>query len=181
MRIIAGKAKGRKLAPVKGRAIRPTLDRVREAVFNILGAQVVGARVLDLFAGTGAIGVEALSRGATHCTFVDSAPFALRLIRDNLEITGFQGNARVVQATMPKGLTALARSGTQFDIVFADPPYDFAEYEGLLEALARSQIIADDGLIVLELRGKTTAPERAGSLPLCRSERYGDTRVAFYS
>jgi 16S rRNA (guanine966-N2)-methyltransferase len=135
MRIIAGALKGRRLAPVHGR-IRPTAAKVRESVFNILGDAVLGVRVLDLFAGTGALGIEALSRGAAATVFVEDHPGALKVLRRNLEDLGLGGQATVWPLPVMAALKKLAGRGEGFDLAFLDPPYGGGEAEAALKALA---------------------------------------------
>ncbi len=137
MRIIAGALKGRVLAPVQGRT-RPTAARVREAIFNILGAAVAEARVLDLFAGTGALGIEALSRGAAAAVFVEDHPEALKGLRRNLETLGLLDRSQVLPLPVAAALRKLAARGEPFDLVFLDPPYGGGVAEATLMALAAS-------------------------------------------
>jgi len=167
MRVIAGEARGRPLRAPKGSATRPTTDRVREALFNALGSQLDlrGARVLDLFAGTGALGIEALSRGAAHAVFVDHDAAARRLVAENLRSTGFSDRATVragdgTSAVLVAGLGA-------FDVAFCDPPYRFDDWPALLDGLdARWVVIESDRL-----------PELPSPWEMVRSKRYGSTVV----
>jgi 16S rRNA (guanine966-N2)-methyltransferase len=167
MRVIAGTARGRPLRAPAGDRIRPTSDRVRESMFNALGSllQWPGRRAADLFAGTGALGIEALSRGADSAVFVDEHPAARRLVAENLRATGFEDRARVLAGDGPTVAAALGH----FDVVFCDPPYHFDGWAGLLAAL-------DAELVVME-------SDRAIELPagwrLVRSKRYGSTVVQF--
>ncbi len=180
MRIIAGTAKGRVLRSLKGQALRPTADRVRESVFNVLGDRVQGARFLDLYAGTGAVGLEALSRGAAQATFVESHGPAGRVIEENARLCGVQDRARVIVAPVARGLAMLRAAGAVFDLVFADPPYERGELAAALARLAQSpEMLASDGLLVIqrsrhEELGETVAFERIRTL------RYGDTTVELY-
>ncbi len=178
MRVIAGTARGRTLKAPKGTDVRPTLDRTREALFNILGARVPGARFLDLFAGTGANGIEALSRGAAHALFIDNDPRSLGVVRDNLERTGLARNAATRRLTLPTELGAIR--GT-FDIVFADPPYAFEYHDVLLEELGAQALVAEGGLVVVE-HAKPPAPgTTVGPYTCARRQHYGDTWLSFYS
>jgi 16S rRNA (guanine966-N2)-methyltransferase len=183
MRVVAGLAGGRRLRAPVGRQVRPTSERVREALFNSLGSLDVlaTASVLDLFAGTGALGIEALSRGAASAVFVDADPQAVRAVKDNLGATGLADRARVVQAdvfrflaadpTGPTAATGVATEGTsegpQFDIAFADPPYAFTDWDRLL-ALVPARLVA------IEARGHVALGPAWDPL---RSRRYGDTVV----
>jgi 16S rRNA (guanine966-N2)-methyltransferase len=180
MRIIAGIAKGMTLA-VPRTGVRPTADRIREAVFSSLGARVVGARVLDLFAGTGALGLEAASRGATSVTFVEQAREALESLKKN--ILTFQKNREVdcslpvARAAVAEHLRKLVADGEIFQLVFADPPYGEAAQELLREA-GLPQLLARDGLLILE-SAKRDALAVGEPWEQVRGSIYGDTRVDF--
>ena len=172
MRVVAGSFKGRRLQAPKGSRTRPTADRVREALFSMLG-DVSGARVLDLYAGSGALGIEALSRGAASATFVEKDPRALAAIRSNLEALGSRQEVR-----RQDGLRYLAAAEPgSFDLVFLDPPYDSAGRLGdsLSERLPR--ILSDHARIVTESHKRTPLRLR---LPLVRERTYGDTRIAVH-
>ena len=172
MRIVAGRHKGRRLRAPAGAATRPTADRVREAVFSIVGP-VEGMRVLDLYAGSGALGLEALSRGAESATFVESGRPALAAIRANLEAAGEK--AEVVASDAIKWLRAAA--DREFDLVFCDPPYDAAAEiaQTLTELLPR--VAAPQALIVTESSKRNPLTL---DLPLTDERTYGDTRIAIY-
>lgn len=167
MRVVAGLAGGRRLWAPDGRRVRPTSERVREALFNALGSLDVleGATVLDLFAGTGALGIEALSRGATSAVFVDADPQAVRAVKDNLAVTGFGDRAKVVQADVFRFLADRPPEGV--DVTFADPPYAFADWDRLLALLPGE-------LVALEARSHVAL---TGDWHPLRSRRYGDTVV----
>ncbi len=166
MRVVAGVAGGRRLTAPSGRQLRPTSERVREALFNALGSldAIAGATVLDLFAGTGALGIEALSRGAASATFVDADPQAVAAVTANLRVTGLADKARVVQADVGR---FLAGAPTLVDLAFADPPYAFDGWPALLAVLPAR-------LVAIEARAHVDLPP--GWRPL-RSKRYGDTVV----
>ena len=175
MRVIAGTYKGRRLQAPPGLDTRPTSDRVREALFSILGARVEHARVLDLFAGSGALGIEALSRGAREATFVDSAAPAIRAIGANLEAVG--ADAVVVRAEARRFLGGASRSARQYDLLFLDPPYRLAASLGseLSEALAA--VLAPGAAVVAE--SDRRAPLEV-DLPLEDERRYGDTLIRIH-
>jgi 16S rRNA (guanine966-N2)-methyltransferase len=179
MRIIAGAFKGRRLAPVKGRT-RPTAARVREAVFNILGPALNGARVLDLFAGTGALGIEALSRGAAAAVFVEDHPQAVKALRRNLEDLGLQGQSHLWSLPVSSALKKLAAQGEHFDLAFLDPPYDGEAAPATLQALASLDLLRPGAGVVVEHSRRETLPPQSGPLKLLQVRRYGDTQVAFY-
>jgi 16S rRNA (guanine966-N2)-methyltransferase len=175
MRVIAGTYGGRRLQTAPGPATRPTSDRVREALFSILGERVRGARVLDLFAGSGALGIEALSRGAQEATFVDHAAPAIRAIGGNLEALG--ADAQVVRADARRFLGGASRSGRSYDLVFLDPPYRSAASLGRDLSTALEAVLAPGGAVVAE--SDRRAPLEI-DLPLQDERRYGDTLIRIH-
>ena len=179
MRIIAGEFKGRRLAAVKGR-IRPTSDKVREAIFNILGPAVVEAKVLDLFAGTGALSLEALSRGAADAVLVEDQSAALGVLQRNLETLGLKDRVRVLALPVAGALRKLAAQREQFNLIFLDPPYGRGLALEALKALQVSGLLQSGARIVAEHSQRETLPEQVGRLTLSQARRYGDTQVAFY-
>jgi len=186
LRITGGKARGRTLtAPKSGKAvIRPTCDRVREALFNILGDRLVGSCVLDLFAGTGAIGIEALSRGAAFALFVDQTIEAGRLIETNLRCCPQPAAAFVrldLAATANlQPLLARVPQSTPFDLVFMDPPYQKNLAEQALGVVERSGILAAQALVVVEEHRHVSLPAVVGGLTVLDQRRYGETGLWFY-
>ena len=181
MRIIAGKFKGRQLAPLGGAELRPTLDRVRESVFNILTGRTPGARVLDLFAGTGAVGLEALSRGAERVVFVEPAREAQSLIRKNMEKCGVDAaSATLLSCTAQKALGTLARQAAAFDLVYVDPPFDAGLYEPTLKALAESPVVHSGSWVLAEHFHKAVLEDSYGRLIRFDLRRMGDTSLSFY-
>jgi 16S rRNA (guanine966-N2)-methyltransferase len=179
MRVIAGEAKGRRLTGIRSSAIRPTSDRVREALFSALGDVVPGARVLDLYAGSGALGIEALSRGAATAVFVDSDREAVDAIRANLALTRMDDRATVVRSAVG-GFLAAGRHGP-FDLVLIDPPYVQGAPVGDLQALVAGGLLGagpDRAWVVLETRGPDAPPPVEG-LELVSLRRYGDTTLVF--
>ncbi|MDX6369388.1 MAG: rRNA (guanine966-N2)-methyltransferase [Gaiellaceae bacterium] len=172
MRIIAGTRKGHSIQAPKKPGIRPTSDRVRENVFNIVAPWVEGARVLDLYAGSGAMGLEALSRGAERAVFVESDLEAVRAIERNLDKLGLSG-ARVVRQVAATGLAHEAGAGRKYDLVLVDPPYAMTDYTALSRYLPA--VLAEDGLLVFESSSKTE-PDVPG-LAVRTSRRYGSARV----
>jgi 16S rRNA (guanine966-N2)-methyltransferase len=173
VRVVAGELGGRKLVAPPGDATRPTADRVREALFSILG-DVSGLRVLDLYAGSGALGIEALSRGAALAVFVDSSPAAVTAIRRNLTELGLEAP---VQRRDALAYLATAAGGDPYDLVFADPPYDSALRVGPDLAERLPPILSEDAVIVTESNKR--APLEL-PFPLLRERSYGDTRIAVH-
>jgi 16S rRNA (guanine966-N2)-methyltransferase len=175
MRIIAGSRRGHTIFAPKGLDTRPTSDRVRENVFNIVAPWVEGARVLDLYAGSGAMGLEALSRGAEAAVFVEADPEALRAIERNLDKLRLTG-ARVVRGDATTGLAQEAGAGRKYDLVLADPPYSMTDYAPLSRYFP--SVLADYGLLVVETAARVE-PELPG-LSVRTSRRYGSTRVTVF-
>jgi 16S rRNA (guanine(966)-N(2))-methyltransferase RsmD len=183
MRVIAGKARGRRISAPRGLATRPTSARARESIFSRLEVrmQLEGARVLDVFAGSGSLGIESLSRGASHATFVDSSRAAAAAIAKNLRTLGAEARARVVIADARRALGELASAGEQYDLVFVDAPYKndlSAEIVGLLAA--RGLVRAGGWVVVGQSRRAEGPPEPEPPLGLENVARIGDHRIAFY-
>lgn len=177
MRIVAGTLKGRRLETPTWDGLRPTSDRLRETLFNVLAARVTDARVLDGFAGTGAVGIEALSRGAAHVTFVERDPRAAALIETNLEHCGVTDRYAIIRARFA-GIERPPGTG-RFDVIFLDPPYSAGE---LLAALAAAEPLVDEGaLLVIEHAKRDMAPLTNGTLIRTRLLTSGDSALAFYS
>jgi 16S rRNA (guanine(966)-N(2))-methyltransferase RsmD len=167
-----------RLQAPKGPDVRPTTDRVREALFSIFGPAIQDARFLDLFAGTGANGIEALSRGAALAVFVDSERRAVDAIKANLDATGLAPNAHLLRATLPAGLDQVQGS---FDFIFADPPYKFTAYERLLDELSQWRLVAEGGRVVLEHSRRLPLPEARGTLTRLQERHYGETALSVYA
>lgn len=180
MRVIAGDQKGLRLKTSKGRATRPTADQVRIACLDTLTPWLAGARVLDLFAGSGAVGIEALSRGAEEAVFVESDRAALGAIRENLERLGLKERSRVVGEDVAKALRTLGRRGERFSVIFIDPPYESSFAVTTLEDLSDGGLIAAGGVVVIQHRTKTALPERVGALSRFKAKRFGETTLTFF-
>ena len=182
MRIIAGSLGGLHLKAPKGYRVRPTADQVREAMFNILVSRfcVENIEVLDLFAGTGALGIEALSRGASSAVFVDPNTKAQRAIRTNLSTTHLRGRGHLIRAYAAKGIKIVEGQGSQFGGVFVDPPYREGWVDKILRLLASSTILAPQAWVVVEHDQQETGADEYTSLVLTDRRRYGKTGVSFY-
>jgi 16S rRNA (guanine966-N2)-methyltransferase len=179
MRIIAGRLRGRRVdAPGSG-AVRPTYDRVRESVFGILDPILAGARVLDLFAGSGALGLESLSRDAEAATFVEIEPRVLRVVKANVERLGVGDRSRLVRRDATRLLEGPIPGGP-FDVVFVDPPYASGLAGKALELLGRWDGLAPSATVVVEHGGGEDVLDSYGRLDVVRRKRYGDTEVAFF-
>ena len=173
MRVITGIARGRRLQEPQGMDIRPTTDMVKEAIFNIIQFDIEGRRVLDLFAGTGQLGIEAASRGAESVTFIDQSRSAAILVRDNLERCELRGKVLQTDA-----LTFLEKCG-QFDLIFLDPPYDSGVYEKVLEKIIRFDILSEGGIIICESRRESVLPEAPGMRQ--KIYNYGRVKITAYN
>jgi 16S rRNA (guanine966-N2)-methyltransferase len=184
MRVIAGKYRSRALIAPAGFKTRPTSDRLRETLFNILAPRIEGAVFMDLYAGSGAVGIEALSRGAIEVIFVEQAQPALRTIEANLATLGIRAGYTLEKRNMPTALSRLSSLGKGADIVFIDPPYDRTEeYEATLESLGRegSGLLASGAIVVAEHARKCDLRERFGDLLRYRVLKQGDAALSFYS
>jgi 16S rRNA (guanine(966)-N(2))-methyltransferase RsmD len=177
MRIVAGRFKGRVLQGPTGAGVRPTSDGLRETLFNVLGPRVEGARVLDAFAGTGAVGLEALSRGARRATFVERDRRAAAVVQGNIAACRATNEAEVLEAEFHAARPGLIGSGP-FDLVFLDPPYDYAEMDGLVADTA--PLVAPGGRLVVEHRRRRALPDAAGGLTRYRTVVAGDSALSFY-
>jgi 16S rRNA (guanine(966)-N(2))-methyltransferase RsmD len=195
MRVIAGTYGSRKLQTLKGQALRPSSDRLRETLFNILGAEIHGAVFVDLFAGSGAVGIEALSRGAQEAIFVEHHAAGVKLLRRNLEsldvppggtyatmpVQHFPGAAEVLALDALAGLKSLVERRLRADLIFADPPYaDTRAYEAVLHFLGDSDLLHADGRLILEHDRRRVLPAFAGQLERTRIVEQGDTHLSFY-
>jgi len=178
MRVIAGSARGIRLQAPPGREVRPTGDRVRESLFNILGQRLDGLDFLDLYAGTGANGIEALSRGARRAVFVESNREAAEFLMKNCRAARVWDHSALVRAELPASLAKLP--GT-FDVIFADPPYTHNTHAEILEEVQAHGLLAPQGVVVLEHERKVDLPEIQGNLKRYRHALYGGTALSFYS
>ena len=174
MRVITGSARGRRLKTPEGMDIRPTTDNVKESVFNILQFDIEGRRVLDLFAGTGQLGIECLSRGAREAVFIDRDRDAVKIIRENLRTCGF--SAPVLQQDALSYLDACG----QFDLIFVDPPYDAGLYEKVLEKINSIDILSEGGIIIVEADRDCALPELSPPYRRLREYRYGKVKICTY-
>ncbi len=180
MRVISGKAGGLRLESVKGQAVRPTADRIKESLFNIIRPVVCDAYVLDLFAGTGALGIEALSRGARFATFVDKSKECVSVIESNLRHTKLSGQAEVYLSSFEDGLRRLAKMERRYDLIFLDPPYGKGFEYKAVEILTYFKLINADGIIVIENEQKDVLPETLYYLKKVDVRSYGRTALNFF-
>lgn len=182
MRITGGQERGRLLSTPKGRGIRPTSDQVRAAIFNIIGQDLNGLRVLDLFAGTGSLGLEALSRGAAEAIFVDKAMQSINLIKKNLSLCGFEESGVIFKRDLGNGIPKiLFPADYLFDLVFIDPPYRKGLLPEIMKDLATCDILSSPALIVAEHYKKEEIAEKYGCLENSAIRKYGDTIISIYT
>jgi 16S rRNA (guanine966-N2)-methyltransferase len=184
MRVIAGTLRSRTLAAPPGLSTRPTSDRLRETLFNVLAPRIQGAAFLDLYSGSGAVGIEALSRGAARVTFVERAPPALKVLRANLDRLGLKQGFRIHSGSAGSFLRGPRSGAAEFDIVFLDPPYDAqAEYGAVLGLLGgeASAFLAPGAVVIAEHRKKETLDQQYGALCRSRLLEQGDAALSFYA
>ncbi len=180
MRVIAGTCRSLKLKTPPGEDVRPTTDRIKETLFNIISARVPGADFLDLFCGCGAIGIEALSRGATTSVFVDSSDISLKYTRENLEFTRLKDNAEVIRSDAAGAISRLYSEGKRFDLIFMDPPYSKGLEKKVLTELSHFDILKEDGIIIVEEKSDTDlsyVPELG--FTITREKLYGSNKHVF--
>lgn len=177
MRVITGAARGRRLKELQGMETRPTTDKVKESLFNIIQFDIEGRKVLDLFGGTGQLGIECLSRGAAHCTFVDLRKEAAALIRDNVALCGFTDRAKVIQGDYLSFLTSCRE---KFDLILLDPPYASGLLEKALETAAGIDILSENGIMVCESAVETVLPTLSEPYRKGKDYRYGKIKLTVY-
>ena len=181
MRITGGQKKGRRLASLKGLDIRPSSDKVKESIFNIIGQDLTGCRILDLFAGTGGLGIEALSRGAVWALFIDRSPLCIKLIHRNLDLTGYGASGSVLRQDLTKGLPMKHPLMTdKFDIIFIDPPYGKGLIPPILKELSSGDLMNMEGLIITESYKGEILPSSCGFLQRIKTRSYGETKLEIY-
>jgi 16S rRNA (guanine(966)-N(2))-methyltransferase RsmD len=180
VRVIAGELKGRRLVTPRGATTRPTADQVRIAVMDALGPSLPDARVLDLFAGAGGVGLEALSRGAAHATFVERDPRAVAALVANIRTLGVESRTLVVRGDVARELRRLAVAGRRFEIVFLDPPYTEDLAATALAALGAGELVAPGGRVVAQHFTKRAPDREYGALRAVRDRRFGETTLTFF-
>ncbi|MFH1350926.1 MAG: 16S rRNA (guanine(966)-N(2))-methyltransferase RsmD [Pseudomonadota bacterium] len=180
MRITGGQARGRRLASSKGLKIRPTSDKVREAIFNLIGQDMTGLDVLDLFAGTGSLGIEALSRGASDVVFIDHSIQSIRLIKKNLLLCGHESAGRILKRDLIRGLPRKPLPINKFDIVFLDPPYGKGFILPILRELIEKEVLASPATVIAESSKIDDHSPHLEKIKLINSRVYGLTRITIY-
>lgn len=180
MRVISGKARGLKLNTPKNEDVRPTTDRVKESLFNIINGYIIDGEILDLFAGTGSLGIECLSRGANKCVFVDVSKTSIDIVKSNIKKARVEDNAEILNIDYKSAIDKVKNKTYKFDIIFMDPPYYENMFIDALKKIDGSDILKDDGIIVVEHDTKQEFPESIGNLIKDRSKKYGNTTLTFY-
>lgn len=178
MRVITGSARGHKLRTPEGKNTRPTTDKIKESLFNILAPDLIDCEFLDLFSGSGGIGIEALSRGAKHAVFVDMAGECKEIIESNLKFTKLLDKAEIYRQEAGTAIQQLGRNGRKFDFIFMDPPYEGGFIEPTLEAIVKADILKEDGLIIVERAAKFSLNPVFG-LKIKREKEYKTTTMTF--
>lgn len=177
MRIVSGKYRGRKLNSPKNNDVRPTSDMIKESVFNIIQNNIPDCRFLDLFAGSGAIGIEALSRGAKEVVFVDNNKESLAVVKSNLELIG--ESAKIINKDYSNALAVL--QGQAFDIIYIDPPFVFKDIKGILTLIDKYNVLSDTGIVVYESLYESGEKEKPENFVLIKSKKYGTISIDIYS
>lgn len=180
MRIIAGKARGRKLIPPATYETRPTLDRVKEAMFSMIQAYIPDATVVDVFAGTGSLGLEAASRGAKECYLFDKSNTTYPLLKENVRNLKFEDFCHPLNIDAYEGLKMLAKKGKKFDVIFIDPPYCKEMIPKAMQIIKENDLLLEDGIIVTKIDSIEEIYEGFEDIELTRSKKYGNTTVCFY-
>jgi len=180
LRVIAGEYRGRRLGRLEGIDIRPTPDKVKESLFSILGDAVIDSEFLDLFGGTGGIGIEALSRGAKHTVFVDAGIQSISVLKGNLEHLNIKDEAEVFHTDYSTAINKLYKYNKRFNIIFIDPPYNVGIAESALELIDKNVILKQSGIIIVEHDSKYDMPQKVGKLYMYRVKKYGNSALSFY-
>lgn len=180
MRVISGKAKGRPLKAVPGMGTRPTTDKVKEAIFSMIGPYFEGGAALDLFAGTGGLGIEALSRGMERAVFIDIDPKSVEVIRHNLRAANLAGQAEVYRNDAARALKALEKRNAAFDLIFLDPPYRMTDIDELMVSMAQKNLVREGATVLVEFDAEHHYPETFDAFRCAKLSTYGETKVAVY-
>jgi 16S rRNA (guanine966-N2)-methyltransferase len=180
MRIIAGEFRGRKIGQPPLDKARPTKDRIRESVFNMIASEVPGARVLDLFSGSGAYGLEALSRGAEYCEFVENCLECREVIESNIEHLSLSGRARLINADALRYIENMGQDDAKFDIIFSDPPYGCGESRNILIMINQYDILSSFGTLVLEHSSREDLPAKEGGVSIYKQKTYNNISISIF-
>lgn len=181
MRVISGERRGKKLVTLEGLTTRPTLDRVKEALFNIIQFKIQNAEILDLFAGSGSLGIETLSRGAKQVVFCDNSNDAIKIIEKNVELTNYKEKSIIINKNYKEALKQISNLNKKFDIIFLDPPYKSEFAEKALEKLIQLDLIADDGIVIVETddKNKKDTLSLNKEIEIYDERKYGSVTLIF--
>jgi len=180
LRVISGKVRGLKLDTPKNEDVRPTTDRVKESLFNIINPYIIDSNVLDLFAGTGSLGIECLSRGALSATFVDVSKDSINIVKSNVKKSRFENESTILNIDFKSAIDRLKVQNKKFDIIFMDPPYYKNMFMDALSNIDNSNLLSEDGIIVVEHDTKDKFIDKIGRLEKTREKKYGNTTLTFY-
>lgn len=180
LRVISGKARGLKLDSPKNQDVRPTTDRVKESLFNIINPYIRESNILDLFAGTGSLGIECLSRGAKNCVFVDKSKDSINIIKSNVKKARVENESTILNIDFKDAVKRLSSQNQKFDVIFMDPPYYENMFIKCLKSIDELNLLHEDGIIVVEHDTKDLLDESIGNLVKSRDKKYGNTTLTFY-
>ncbi len=180
MRVISGKVRGLKLNAPKNDDVRPTTDRVKETLFNMINSYIMDSDILDLFAGTGSLGIECLSRGANKCVFVDSSKESINIVKSNIKKARVENESTVLNIDFKGAIKSLSLKNQQFDVIFMDPPYYKNMFSDALNAVDSNNLLKEDGIIVVEHDTADEFPEEIGRLYKTKDKKMGNTTMTFY-
>lgn len=180
MRVISGKARGLKLNAPKNDDVRPTTDRVKESLFNMINPYIMDSNILDLFAGTGSLGIECLSRGANKCIFVDNSKESINIVKSNIKKARVESESIVLNLDFKSAINSLSLKNEKFDVIFMDPPYYKNMFSDALGSIDNNNLLKEDGIIVVEHDTKDKFPDDIGRLYKSRDKKYGNTTLTFY-
>lgn len=180
MRVISGKARGLKLNAPKNDDVRPTTDRVKESLFNMINSYIMDSDVLDLFAGTGSLGIECLSRGSNKCIFVDNSKESINIVKSNIKKARVESESTILNLDFKSAINSLGLKNEKFDIIFMDPPYYKNMFSDALGSIDNKNLLKEDGIIVVEHDTKDKFPDNIGRLYKTRDKKYGNTTITFY-
>lgn len=181
MRVISGKVRGLKLNTPKNEDVRPTTDRVKESLFNMINHYVMESDVLDLFAGTGSLGIECLSRGANKCVFVDVSKESISIAKSNIKKARVENESTILNLDFKDAINKLKIQNNKFDLIFMDPPYYKNMFIDALEKVDEASLLKEDGIIVIEHDSKDSFPDEIRNLIKTKSKKYGNTTLTFYA
>ena len=180
MRVISGKARGLKLNAPKNQDVRPTTDRVKESLFNMINSYIMDSNILDLFAGTGSLGIECLSRGAKNCVFVDKSKDSINIVRSNVKKARVENESTILNVDFKDAVKRLSTQNQKFDVIFMDPPYYENMFIECLKSIDKFNLLDEDGIIVVEHDTKDLFEDSIGRLNKSREKKYGNTTLTFY-